>query len=93
MEAGYLYALVSDNTELAATRLDEATALLPNDPEINLLSLQLQNRYRAERLLKSTGFAYQSWAQRFTQCGGCDSVIPGNLRLAPSHPGAIAGFD
>ena len=47
-------ALVNDNTELAATRLDEATALSSNDPEINLLSLQLQNRYRAERLLKST---------------------------------------
>ena len=35
-------ALVNDNTELAATRLDEAAALLSNDPEINLLSLQLQ---------------------------------------------------
>ena len=28
--------------------------MLPSDPEVNLLSLQLQNRYRAERLLKST---------------------------------------
>ena len=87
-------ALVSDNTELAATRLDEATALLPNDPEINLLSLQLQNRYRAERLLKSTEALLTSHG--LSDSPSAAAAIQSYqeiLRLAPSHPGAIAGLD
>ena len=87
-------ALVNDNTELAATRLDEATALLPNDPEINLLSLQLQNRYRAERLLKSTEALLTSHG--LSDSPSAAAAIQSYqeiLRLAPSHPGAIAGLD
>ncbi|HAH81365.1 MAG TPA: hypothetical protein DCL88_09045, partial [Gammaproteobacteria bacterium] len=87
-------ALVNDNTELAATRLDEATAHLPNDPEINLLSLQLQNRYRAERLLKSTEALLTSHG--LSDSPSAAAAIQSYqeiLRLAPSHPGAIAGLD
>ena len=49
MEAGISSALMNDNIE-CFTRLDEAISLLPSDPEINLLSLQLQNRYRQATL-------------------------------------------
>ena len=87
-------ALVNDNTELAATRLDEATALLSNDPEINLLSLQLQNRYRAERLLKSTEALLTSHG--LSDSPSAAAAIQSYqeiLRLAPNHPGAIEGLN
>ncbi|HBF63203.1 MAG TPA: hypothetical protein DDW59_07190, partial [Gammaproteobacteria bacterium] len=74
--------------------MDEATALLPNDPEINLLSLQLQNRYRAERLLKSTEALLTSHG--LSDSPSAAAAIQSYqeiLRLAPSHPGAIAGLD
>ena len=87
-------ALVNDNTDLAAARLDEAMALLPNDAEINLLSLQLQNRYRAERLLKSTEALLTSHG--LSDPPSAAAAIQSYqeiLRLAPSHSGALAGLD
>ena len=91
---GISSALVNDNADLAATRLDEAMALLPNDAEINLLSLQLQNRYRAERLLKSTEALLTSHG--LSDPPSAAAAIQSYqeiLRLAPSHPGALQGLN
>ena len=87
-------ALINDNIELAATRLDEAMALLPTDPEINLLSLQLQNRYRAERLLKSTEALLTSHG--LSDLPSAEAAIQSYqeiLRLTPNHSGALRGLE
>lgn len=91
---GISSALMNDNIELAATRLDEAISLLPSDPEINLLSLQLQNRYRAERLLKSTDVLLASnGLNDLPSAAAAIQSYQEILRLAPRHPDALAGLE
>ena len=87
-------ALVNDNTELAAMRLEEAITLLPGDPEINLLSLQLQNRYRAERLLLSTEALLTSHGLGdLPSAAAAIQSYQEILRLAPNHPDALQGLE
>ena len=85
---------MNDNVELAATRLEEAVALLPSDPEVNLLSLQLQNRYRAERLLKSTDALLASnGLSDLPSAAAAIQSYQEILRLAPRHPDALTGLE
>ena len=91
---GISSALMNDNIELAATRLDEAISLLPSDPEINLLSLQLQNRYRAERLLKSTDVLLASnGLNDLPSAAAAIQSLPRDFAAGSRHPDALAGLE
>lgn len=86
-------ALMENDLEQAQVRLNEALGLFANDPELTVLSLRLQNRYRAERLfsstqslLRSSGLSDQASAAAAVQ------AYEEILRISPDHVGATQGL-
>jgi tetratricopeptide (TPR) repeat protein len=86
-------ALMENDLERAQVRLNEALGLFANDPELTVLSLRLQNRYRAERLfsstqslLRSSGLSDQASAAAAVQ------AYEEILRISPDHVGATQGL-
>lgn len=86
-------ALLSDDLETANVRLQEAISVLGEDPELTVLSLRLQNRYRAERLLKSTQALLTSHGlSDLPSAAAAIQAYQEILRIAPQHPGAERGL-
>ena len=68
-------AMAENDLERATTRLEEAQSVFESDPELTVLSLRLQNRFRAERLLASTQSLLQQWPVRRSQCCRCGTGL------------------
>jgi len=86
-------ALSSGDLETADLRLQEAISVLGEDPELTVLSLRLQNRYRAERLLKSTQALLTSHGlSDLPSAAAAIQAYQEILRIAPQHPGAEQGL-
>ena len=86
-------AMTAGNLETAELRLQEAVSVLGEDPELTVLSLRLQNRYRAERLLKSTQALLASHGlSDLPSAAAAIQAYQEILRIAPQHPGAERGL-
>lgn len=86
-------ALARSDLETADVRLQEAISVLGEDPELTVLSLRLQNRYRAERLLKSTQALLTSHGlSDLPSAAAAIQAYQEILRIAPQHPGAERGL-
>lgn len=86
-------ALAGGDLETANVRLQEAISVLGEDPELTVLSLRLQNRYRAERLLKSTQALLTSHGlSDLPSAAAAIQAYQEILRIAPQHPGAEQGL-
>ena len=86
-------ALAGGDLETANVRLQEAVSVLGEDPELTVLSLRLQNRYRAERLLKSTQALLTSHGlSDLPSAAAAIQAYQEILRIAPKHPGAERGL-
>lgn len=86
-------ALAGGDLETANVRLQEAVSVLGEDPELTVLSLRLQNRYRAERLLKSTQALLTSHGlSDLPSAAAAIQAYQEILRIAPQHPGAEQGL-
>ena len=86
-------ALVGNDLETADVRLQEAISVLGEDPELTVLSLRLQNRYRAERLLKSTQALLTSHGlSDLPSAAAAIQAYQEILRIAPRHTGAEQGL-
>jgi tetratricopeptide (TPR) repeat protein len=86
-------ALAGGDLETANVRLQEAISVLGEDPELTVLSLRLQNRYRAERLLKSTQALLTSHGlSDLPSAAAAIQAYQEILRIAPQHLGAERGL-
>ena len=86
-------ALAEGDLETADVRLQEAISVLGEDPELTVLSLRLQNRYRAERLLKSTQSLLTSHGlSDLPSAAAAIQAYQEILRIAPEHLGAEQGL-
>tara|TARA_A100001015_G_C15021506_1_gene728229 strand:+ start:429 stop:2690 length:2262 start_codon:yes stop_codon:yes gene_type:complete len=87
-------ALAKENLQLAQTRLDEAQQVFDGAADLMLISLRLQNRFRAERLLQSTQLLLDSHG--LSDLPSATAAIQGYqeiLRIAPNHAEAELGLD
>ena len=86
-------AMVVNELEQAQTRLSEAQSVFGADPELTVLSLRLQNRFRAERLLASTeSLLRSSGLSDEASAGAAIQAFEEILRISPDHVAAAAGL-
>ena len=86
-------ALQKDDLSLAESRLLEANQVLGEDPILMVLSLRLQNRFRAERLLASTRtLLAENGLSDLPSAAAALQAYQEIMRIAPRHPGAEAGL-
>ena len=86
-------AMVDNNLERAEARLLEAETVFGSDPELTVLSLRLQNRFRAERLLLSTqSLLRSSGLSDEASAAAAVQAFEEILRISPDHAAAAAGL-
>ena len=86
-------AMVDNNLERAEARLLEAETVFGSDPELTVLSLRLQNRFRAERLLLSTqSLLRSSGLSDEASAAAAVQAFEEILRISPDHVAAAAGL-
>lgn len=86
-------AMAVNELEQAQTRLTEAQSVFAADPELTVLSLSLQNRFRAERLLISTeSLLRSSGLSDEASAGAAIQAFEEILRIAPDHVAATKGL-
>ena len=84
-------AMVDNNLERAEARLLEAETVFGSDPELTVLSLRLQNRFRAERLLLSTqSLLRSSGLSDEASAAAAVQAFEEILRISPDHAAAAA---
>ncbi len=86
-------ATAENDLELATTRLEEAQSVFESDPELTVLSLRLQNRFRAERLLVSTqSLLRSSGLSDEASAAAAVQAFEEILRISPDHAAAAQGL-
>ena len=86
-------AMTDNDLERAQARLQEAEAVFGADPELTVLSLRLQNRFRAERLLISTqSLLRSSGLSDEASAAAAVQAFEEILRISPDHSAAAAGL-
>ena len=86
-------AMSDNNLERAEARLLEAENVFGSDPELTVLSLRLQNRFRAERLLLSTqSLLRSSGLSDEASAAAAVQAFEEILRISPDHAAAAAGL-
>jgi tetratricopeptide (TPR) repeat protein len=86
-------AMAENNLERATTRLEEAQSVFESDPELTVLSLRLQNRFRAERLLASTqSLLRSSGLSDEASAAAAVQAFEEILRISPDHAAAAQGL-
>lgn len=86
-------AMVQGDLGTADIRLREALSVLNEDPELTVLSLKLQNRYQAERLLRSAQSLLTSHGlSDLPSAAAAIQAYQEMLRIAPEHPAAEQGL-
>lgn len=87
-------ALANSNLTQAQTKLSESKLAFPDDPELPQLSLELNNRQRAQALLSSTQELLQSRGLEDTETAtAAIQAYQEVLRLVPAHREARAELD
>jgi tetratricopeptide (TPR) repeat protein len=85
--------MTDNDLERAQARLQEAEAVFGADPELTVLSLRLQNRFRAERLLISTqSLLRSSGLSDEASVAAAVQAFEEILRISPDHSAAAAGL-
>ena len=86
-------AMAENDLERATTRLEEAQSVFESDPELTVLSLRLQNRFRAERLLASTqSLLRSSGLSDEASAAAAVQAFDEILRISPDHAAAAQGL-
>jgi serine/threonine protein kinase len=86
-------AMAQNDLERATTRLEEAQSVFESDPELTVLSLRLQNRFRAERLLASTqSLLRSSGLSDEASAAAAVQAFEEILRISPDHAAAAQGL-
>ena len=86
-------AMAENDLERATTRLEEAQSVFESDPELTVLSLRLQNRFRAERLLASTqSLLRSSGLSDEASAAAAVQAFEEILRISPDHAAAAQGL-
>ena len=86
-------ATAENDLERATTRLEEAQSVFETDPELTVLSLRLQNRFRAERLLVSTqSLLRSSGLSDEASAAAAVQAFEEILRSSPDHAAAAQGL-
>ena len=86
-------AMTDNDLERAQARLQEAEAVFGANPELTVLSLRLQNRFRAERLLVSTqSLLRSSGLSDEASAAAAVQAFEEILRISPDHSAAAAGL-
>ena len=86
-------ALSENDLETAQARLREAQSVFGPDSELTVLTLRLQNRFRAERLLTSTqSLLRSSGLSDEASAAAAVQAFEEILRIVPSHAQAAAGL-
>jgi len=87
------HAMTDNDLPRAQARLQEAEAVFGADPELTVLSLRLQNRFRAERLLISTqSLLRSSGLSDEASAAAAVQAFEEILRISPDHSAAAAGL-
>lgn len=86
-------AMSENDLQRATTRLEEAQSVFESDPELTVLSLRLQNRFRAERLLVSTqSLLRSSGLSDEASAAAAVQAFEEILRISPDHAAAAQGL-
>lgn len=86
-------AMLENDLERAGVRLEEAQSVFGTDPELTVLSMRLQNRFRAERLLTSTqSLLRSSGLSDEASAAAAVQAFEEILRISPDHAAAAQGL-